>query len=74
MKTLILDSVQFNHCHVQLFAAPWTAGCQASPIHHQLLELTQTHVHQVGNAIQPSDTLLVPSSPAFNFPHHQDLF
>ena len=53
--------------YVQLFTAPWTAGCQASPIHYQLLELTQTHVHQVSNAIQPSH-------PAFNLSQHQGLF
>ena len=44
------------------------------PVHHQLLEFTQTHVHQVGDAIQPSRPLLSPSSPAFNFPQHQGLF
>ena len=36
------------------------------PIHHQLLELTQTHVHRVGNAIQPYHLLSSPSPPAFN--------
>ena len=36
------------------------------PVHHQLLELTQTHVHQVGDAIQPSHPLTSPSPPAFN--------
>ena len=36
------------------------------PIHHQLPELTQTHVHWVGDAIQPSHPLLSPSPPAFN--------
>ena len=34
------------------------------PVHHQLPESTQTHVHQVGDAIQPSDPLLSPSPPA----------
>ena len=38
------------------------------PVHHQLLELAQTHVHQVGNAIQPSHPLSSPSPPAFNLP------
>ena len=38
------------------------------PIHHQLLEFTQTHVHRVGDAIQPSHPLSSPSPPAFNFP------
>ena len=36
------------------------------PVHHQLHELTQTHVHQVGDAIQPSHPLLSPSPPTFN--------
>ena len=43
------------------------------PVHHQLLELTQSHVHQVSDAIQPSHPLLSPSS-AFNLSQHQGLF
>ena len=42
-------------------------------VHHQLLESTQTHVHQVGNAIQPSHPLSS-SSPALNLSQHQGLF
>ena len=38
------------------------------PVHHQLPEPTQTHVHHVGDAIQPSHPLLAPSPPAFNLP------
>ena len=44
------------------------------PVHHQLLELTQTHVHRVGDAIQPSHPLLSPSPPAFNASQHNGLF
>ena len=44
------------------------------PVHHQLLELAQTHVHWVSDAIQPSHLLLSPSPPAFNLSQHQDLF
>ena len=44
------------------------------PVHHQLLEFTQTHVHRVGDAIQPSHPLLSPSPPAPNPSHHQGLF
>ena len=44
------------------------------PVHHQLPEFTQTHVHQVGDAIQPSHPLSSPSPPAFNLSQHQDLF
>ena len=43
-------------------------------VQHQLPELTQTHVRQVGDAIQPSHPLLSPSCPAFNLSQHQDLF
>ena len=43
------------------------------PVHHQLPKLAQTHVHRVGDAIQPSH-LLSPSAPAFNLSQHQGLF
>ena len=44
------------------------------PVHHQLSELAQTHVHGVGDAIQPSHPLSSPSPPTFNLSHHQSLF
>ena len=44
------------------------------PVHHQLPEFTQTHAHWVGDAIQPTQPLLSPSPPAFNFSQHQSLF
>ena len=44
------------------------------PVHHQLLESTQTHVHRVGDAIQPSHPLSSPSPPAPNPSQHQGLF
>ena len=44
------------------------------PVHHQLPESTQTHVHRVGDAIQPFHPLLSPSPPAFNLSQHQSLF
>ena len=43
-------------------------------VHHQLLESTQTHVHWVSDAIQPSHPLLSPSPPALNLSQHQSLF
>ena len=43
------------------------------PVHHQLPKLTQTHVHQVGDAIQPSHPLSSPSPPAFSLSQHQGL-
>ena len=44
------------------------------PAHHQLLELAQTHVHRVGDAIQPSHPLSSTSPLAFNLSQHQGLF
>ena len=41
------------------------------PVHHQLPEFTQTHVHRVSDAIQPSHPLSSPSPPAFNLSQHQ---
>ncbi|KAB0365770.1 hypothetical protein FD754_009926 [Muntiacus muntjak] len=43
-------------------------------IHHQLLEFTQTHVHRVSDAIQPSHPLSSPFPPPLNLPQHQGLF
>ena len=44
------------------------------PVHHQLPKLTQTPVHQVGDAIQPSQPLSIPFPPTFNLSQHQGLF
>ena len=50
-------------------------NCSTSgfPVHHQLPEFTQTHVHWVGDAIQPSHPLSSPSHPALNLSQHQGL-
>jgi len=53
---------------------PMDCSTPGLPVHHQLLELTQTHVHWVGDAIQPSHPLSSPSPPAFNLSQHQGLF
>ena len=52
---------------------PMNHSMPGFPVHHQLPEFTQTHVHWVGNAIQTSHPLLSPS-PAFNLPQHQGFF
>ena len=44
------------------------------PVHHQLPEFAHTHVHWVGDAIQPSHPLLAPYPPSFNLSQHQGLF
>ena len=53
---------------------PMDCSTPGFPVHHQLLELTQTHVYQVSDAIQPSHPLSSPSPPAFNLSQHQGLF
>ena len=52
---------------------PMDCGTPGFPVHHQLPELTQTHVHRVGDAIQPSHTLSSPSPPSFDLSQHQGL-
>ena len=53
---------------------PMNCSTPGLPVHHQLPEPTQTHVHWVGNAIQPSHPLSSPSPPALNLSQHQGLF
>ena len=54
---------------------PWTAcSTPGFPVHHQLPEPTQIHVHRVSDAIQPSHPLVSPSRSAFNLSQHQGLF
>ena len=53
---------------------PMDCSMPGFPVHHTLPEFTQTHVHWVGDAIQPSYPLSSPSSSAFNFSQHQGLF
>ena len=53
---------------------PMNHSMPGLPVHHQLLEFTQTHVHRVGDAIQPSHPLSSPSPPAPNSSQHQSLF
>ena len=50
---------------------PMDCSTPGFSVHHQLLELPQTHVHRVGDAIQPSHHLSSPSPPAFNLSQHQ---
>ena len=52
----------------------WATSLSGLPVHHHLPELTQTHVHRVSDAIQPSHPLSSPSPPAPNPSQHQSLF
>ena len=53
---------------------PMNCSTPGLRVHHQLLEFTQTHIHQVSDAIQPSHSLSSPSPPAPNPSQHQSLF
>ena len=53
---------------------PMNCSMPSLPVHHQFLEFTQTHVHRVGDTIQPSHPLSSPSPPAPNPSQHQSLF
>ena len=76
--TILLDIYSVLFSLVQLLSCVrlWElTGCSTPglPV-HQLLELAQTHIHPVGDAIQPSHPLLSPSPPAPNPSQHQSLF
>jgi len=73
------SSVQFSHSVVSDSLQPQSGLCNdcstpGFPVHHQHPELAQTHVHRVGDAIQPPHPLSSPSPPAFNLSQHQGLF
>ena len=67
-------SVQLSHSVVPGFCDPINCSTPGLPVHHQLSELAETHVHRVGDAIQPSHPLSSPCPPAFNLSQHQGFF
>ena len=73
---LSFSSVQFisvaQSCPI--LCDPMNRSTPGLPVHHQLPEFTQTHVHRVSDAIQPSHPLSSPSPPAPNPSQHQSLF
>ena len=74
-SSLVLDS-QFSSVAQSCLTLcdpmnPMNHSMPVLPVHHQLPESTQTHVHWVGDAIQPSHPLLSPSPPAFNLSQHR---
>ena len=74
--TTLLISCQFSSV-IQLcltLCDPMNRSTPGLPIHHQLPELTQTRVHQVGDANQPSHPVSSPSLPTFNLSQYQSLF
>ena len=70
------SSVQFSSVSQScpILRDPMDCSTPGFPVHHQLPELTQTLVHQVDDAIQPSHPLPAPSPPNFNLAQHQGLF
>lgn len=67
-------SVQFNAQSFPTLCDAMNCSMTGLPVRHQLPEFTQTHVHRVGDAIQPSQLVSAPSPPAPNTPQHQSLF
>ena len=70
------NSVQFSSVtqSCPTLCDPMNRSTPGLPVHHQLPEFTQTHIHQVSDAIQPSHPLSSPSPPAPNRSQHQNLF
>ena len=70
------SGIQFSSvAHLcQTLCNPMDCSTPGLPVHHQLPEFTQTHVHHISYAIQPSHPLSSPSPPAFNLSQHRSLF
>ena len=76
IKSFQFSSVQFSlvaQSHLTL-CNPMNRSTSGLPVHHHLLEFTQTHVHRVGDAIQPSHPLSSPFPPVPNPSQHQSVF
>ena len=76
LTSLVIQSVQFSSVaqSCPTLCDPMNRSMPGLPVHHHLPEFTHTHVHRVGNAIQPSHPLSSPSPPAPNPSQHQSLF
>ena len=74
MRNTGLETQWFTFSSVQFSSDTMDCSMPGFSVHHQLQEFTQTHVHWVGDAFQPSHPLLSPSPPAFNLSLHQGLF
>ena len=88
LYSLRILNIFLNTIHLSVVAFIITSVAQLCPtlcdpmnrsmpgllVHHQLLEFTQTQVHRIGDAIQPSHPLSSPSPPAPNPSQHQGLF
>ena len=83
LKYLYFSKIDFYNLNIQFSSVtqlcltlcdPMNRRTPGLPVHHQLPESTQNHVHRVGDAIQPSHPLSSPSPPALNLSQHQHLF
>ena len=76
MLHITVSIVQFSSVaqSCPVLCDPMDHSMPGLPVNHQLPEFTQTHVHRVGDAIQPSHPLSSPSPPALNLSQHQGLF
>ena len=76
--TIKSHPLQMNFCFSSVAQSyptlcdPMDCNMTGFPVHHQLLELAQTHVHRICDVIQPSHPLSPPSPPAFSLSQHQD--
>ena len=72
----MMESVQFSSVAQSCLTLcdPMDCSTPGFPVHHQLPDPTKTHVHCIGDAIQPSHPLLSPSPPVLNLSQHQGLF
>ena len=78
VSEIVSSDPQIQLCSVTqscpVICDPMDCSMPGYPVHHQNLKLAQTHVVRVGDATQPSHSLLSPSPPTFNLFHHQGLF
>ena len=73
-KFIFHNSMQFSHSVVSDFCSPIDCRMPGLPVHHQIPEFNQTHVHWVSDDTQPSHPLTFHSPPALNLSQHQGLF
>ena len=83
-KQTVLTELKTQDYHIQFSSVqllscvrlcdPMNHSMPGLPVHHQLPEFTLSHVHRVGDAIQPPHPLSSPSPPAPNPSQHQSLF
>ena len=74
IQSILKDQIRSVDQSCPTLCDPMNRSTPGLPVHHKLLQFTQTHGHRVGDAIQPSHPLSSPSPPAPNLSQHQGLF